>query len=101
MFAKQRQIMARALYLDNWHEKISTFYEDITLKLLHEKSYKLAGINHVDITRDVGNLAHVHFASNVFSLPLKTKEQPRGVFSEHEMYMALAVSLSYSFNDSY
>ncbi|KAL0258350.1 hypothetical protein SLS55_007526 [Diplodia seriata] len=39
----------------------------------------------------VGNLAHVHFASNMFSLPLKTKENPRGILTEHEMYMALAV----------
>lgn len=27
----------------------------------------------------------------MFSLPLKTKENPRGIFTEHEMYMALAV----------
>lgn len=39
----------------------------------------------------VGNLAHVHFAANVFSLPLKTKANPRGVFTEHELYMSLAV----------
>lgn len=39
----------------------------------------------------VGNLAHVHFAANMFSLPLKTEEHPRGVYSEHELYMVLAV----------
>ncbi|KAF2456698.1 fatty acid oxygenase PpoC [Lineolata rhizophorae] len=88
--AQQRQTMAKSLYRDTWHKEIKAFYEYITLKLLHEKSFKIAGINHVDITRDVGNLAHVHFASNVFSLPLKTAAQPRGVFTEHEMYMALA-----------
>lgn len=52
LFAKQRQTMAKSLYLDNWHEKIRVFYEHITLELLHEKSYKIAGINHVDITRE-------------------------------------------------
>lgn len=41
--------------------------------------------------RSVGNLAHVHFAANVFSLPLKSKATPRGIFTEHELYMALAV----------
>jgi len=51
-FAKQRQTMAKSLYLDNWHEKIKTFFEHITLKLLHEKSLKVAGINHVDVTRE-------------------------------------------------
>lgn len=91
LHAKQRQTMAKSLYRENWHRDIKNFYEQITLKLLHEKAFKIAGINHVDITRDVGNLAHVHFAANVFSLPLKTKEHPRGVFTEHEMYMAVAV----------
>lgn len=38
----------------------------------------------------LGNMAHTYFASSVFSLPLKTKENPKGIFTEHEMYMALA-----------
>ena len=83
--------MAASLYLDKWQRSIQEFYEYTTIRLLREKSYKLAGINHVNVTRDVGNLAHVHFASNMFALPLKTKENPRGIFTEHEMYMALAV----------
>lgn len=91
LHAKQRKTMAKSLYRENWQRDVKRFYEHITLKLLHEKSFKIAGINHVDLTRDVGNLAHVHFASSMFSLPLKTKENPRGIFTEHEMYMALAV----------
>ena len=87
----QRQVMKKALYRDNWHKEIKDFYEYITLRLLHENSCKIAGINQVDITRDVGNIAHVHFASSVFSLPLKTKEHPKGIFSEHEMYGVLAI----------
>ena len=39
----------------------------------------------------VGNLAHIHFAANMFSLPLKTEENPRGVYSEQELYMVLSV----------
>ncbi|KAF2184519.1 cytochrome P450 [Zopfia rhizophila CBS 207.26] len=91
LHAKQRQTMAKSLYRDNWQKAVKDFYEYITIRLLHEKSFKIAGINHVDITRDVGNLAHVHFASNVFSLPLKTAEWPKGIFTEHEMYMAISV----------
>ncbi|KKY16707.1 putative fatty acid oxygenase [Diplodia seriata] len=91
LHANQRKTMAKSLYRENWQRDVKTFYEHITLKLLHEKSFKIAGINHVDLTRDVGNLSHVHFASNMFSLPLKTKENPRGILTEHEMYMALAV----------
>ncbi|KAI9695134.1 MAG: hypothetical protein M1820_008902 [Bogoriella megaspora] len=97
--AQQRKTMAKSLYREKWHQQVKDFYEYITLKLLHDKSYKVAGINHVDITRDVGNLAHVHFASNVFSLPLKTKEQPHGVLTEHELYMAFAVMFCCIFFD--
>ena len=39
----------------------------------------------------MGNIAHIHFAANVFSLPLKSKEHPRGIYSEQELYMVLAV----------
>lgn len=39
----------------------------------------------------VGNIAHTHFAANVFSLPLKSAEHPRGIYTEHELYMVLSV----------
>ena len=39
----------------------------------------------------MGNLANVHFAANVFSLPLKTEDHPRGIYTEEEMYMVLAI----------
>lgn len=107
LHAKQRQTMGASLYRERWHQQIKDFYEDITLKLLREHTCKIAGFNQVDITREsvspaaiirsglmsisVGNIAHVHFAANVFSLPLKTEEHPRGVYSEQELYMVLAV----------
>ena len=47
----------------------------------------------------MGNLAHVHFAANVFSLPLKMEEHPHGVYSEQEMYMVLAVISTCIFSD--
>ena len=50
--AKQRESMSTSLYRDKWHEQIKEFFEYITLKLLTEKSCKIAGINQVDITRE-------------------------------------------------
>lgn len=50
--SNQRQLMHQALYRDNWHKEVKEFYEYITLRLLHEKSCKIAGINQVDITRE-------------------------------------------------
>lgn len=88
---KQRQTMGQLFYQDEWRKDIRKFYEQTTLRLLHEKSCRVANFNQVDLTRDVGNLAHVHFAANTFLLPLKTAQNPRGIFTEHEMRMAMCV----------
>ncbi|EXJ92751.1 prostaglandin-endoperoxide synthase 1 [Capronia epimyces CBS 606.96] len=96
---KQRETMQQLIYRDRWHEHVKHFYEAITLRLLHEKSCKIAGINQVDLTRDVGNLAHVHFASNMFALPLKSAENPKGIFSEQELWMAMSVIFTAIFFD--
>lgn len=50
--AKQREVMAKAIYRDEWHKSIKNFYEWQTAKLLKEKSCKIAGTNQVDITRE-------------------------------------------------
>lgn len=118
---KQRSDMGKLLYRDQWHEHIKQFYEETTLRLLKEKSKKVGGrkgespivssvarchianqslaINQVDFTRDVGNLAHIHFCARVFSLPLKSKEHPRGVYSEHELYLVMAAMFVFIFFD--
>ena len=64
-----------------WVQEVQSFYEDITLRLLHQNSYQVAGVNQVDIVRDVSNIAQVHFASSVFSLPLKTEQNPHGIYA--------------------
>lgn len=64
-----RRIMCPALYKPAWETEVKGFYENITLQLLQEHSYKISGTNQVDIVRDVGNLAQAHFAAEVCSLP--------------------------------
>lgn len=96
---RQRETMQQLIYRGTWHQHVKRFYEYITLRLLHEKSCKIAGTNQVDLTRDVGNLAHVHFASNMFALPLKTVENPKGIFSEQELWMAMSVIFTAIFFD--
>lgn len=49
---KQRQLMSKALYRDKWHQQVKDFYEQMTVKLLKQKSYKVAGVNQVDVTRE-------------------------------------------------
>ncbi|KAH9994375.1 linoleate diol synthase [Xylariaceae sp. FL0662B] len=91
LHAGQRKCMHDQLYKDGWHAHIKSFYSQITDQLIKEKSYKLAGQNFVDVIRDVGNIGPVHFASRIFNLPLKTKENPKGIYSEHELYTVLAL----------
>jgi linoleate 8R-lipoxygenase/9,12-octadecadienoate 8-hydroperoxide 8R-isomerase len=92
-----RDMMHKALHARNWEQEIRNFYEKVTLRLLHEKSYKVAGVNQVDVVRDIGNLASVHFAAHVFLYPLKTEENPRGVYTEREMYTILACKAPHPF----
>lgn len=83
-----------------WTQEVKSFYEDITLRLLHQNSYQIAGVSQVDIVRDVSNFAQVHFASSVFSLPLKTEQNPNGVYTESELYAVLALIFTCIFYDA-
>ncbi|KAF5864651.1 hypothetical protein ETB97_006928 [Aspergillus alliaceus] len=98
--AASRRMMGAALYRKRWENEVKAFYEDITLKLLHRHSYKIAGINQVDIVRDVANPAQVHFCATVFSLPLKTESNPRGIFTESELYKIMAIVFTSIFYDA-
>jgi hypothetical protein len=89
--ADQRKCMGALLYKDGWNQAVKSFYSMIAERLLAEKSYKIAGQTHVDLVRDVGNLAHTHFVARMFNLPLKSSENPKGIFSEQELYKALAI----------
>ncbi|OJD17342.1 hypothetical protein AJ78_02580 [Emergomyces pasteurianus Ep9510] len=95
-----RQMMGKALYHGEWEADVKKFYEEITLKLLHGNSYKIAGVNQVDIVRDVANYAQVHFAASVFSLPLKTVDNPRGIYTEAELYVVMALVFTCIFFDA-
>ncbi|THC96109.1 hypothetical protein EYZ11_004431 [Aspergillus tanneri] len=90
---------SKAFNNDQWRRNIKEFYEDVTMTLLQDRSCKLAGIRQIDVARDLGNLAPVHFASKIFSLPLKTKKNSGGVFTEHEMFTTLAVIFTSTFFD--
>ncbi|GAB1194551.1 hypothetical protein APSETT444_003797 [Aspergillus pseudonomiae] len=50
---------SKSLNNDQWRNSIKEFYEDITAKLLQEKSGNLAGIKQVDITREYVTLINI------------------------------------------
>jgi linoleate 8R-lipoxygenase/9,12-octadecadienoate 8-hydroperoxide 8R-isomerase len=96
---QSRKMIGNALYRDKWKSEVRSFYEEITLQLLQRKSYKIAGVNQVDIVRDVSNLAQIHFCAHIFSLSMKTEANPRGVFTEQELYQIMALVFTCIFYD--
>jgi len=105
-----RDMMEQALYLgkfsraapkgnEKWLLEVRKFYQDHTSMLLQRHSYKLAGTNYVDLIRDVSNIVHVHFCSEVFNLPLKTEQNPDGAFTEKQMYLVMAAVFACVFFD--
>lgn len=83
----------------DWRSSIKAFYSTIAHRLLQQKSRSIAGKAQCDVVRDLGNLAHTHFVARIFNLPLKSVENPKGVFSEQELYMALTTLFMALFHD--
>ncbi|RDA87814.1 hypothetical protein CP532_2958 [Ophiocordyceps camponoti-leonardi (nom. inval.)] len=79
----------KLLYKGDWKGPMKTFFAKTTSRLLAEKSHKIADQTYCDVVRDVGNLVHTHFVAHLLNLPIKSKENPRGVFSEQELYQFL------------
>ncbi|KAK4101146.1 heme peroxidase, partial [Parathielavia hyrcaniae] len=70
--------------------QVKAFYRKTTEQLLDRQSYVLAGHRMVDLVRDVANIAPTHFASTLFDLSLQTKENSKGIYTEHELYAVLS-----------
>ncbi|KAL7951716.1 heme peroxidase [Trichoderma barbatum] len=99
MRANDRKTLETSLYKDNWRDAVKVFYAKTAEKLLAEKSYTIMGKKHIDVVRDFGNTAHTHYAAQIFNIPLKTQENPKGVFSEQELYSALVAIFTTIFLD--
>lgn len=78
---------------------VKAFYRKVTSDLLEYNSYDLAGNKMVDIVRDVANIAPTLFASSVFNLPVRTKENSKGIYTEHELYAVLSTTAAAIFTD--
>jgi prostaglandin-endoperoxide synthase 1/linoleate 10R-lipoxygenase len=96
----KRDCMHDQLFRGDWTSHLKSFYSQTTDRLIEEKSYKLVGTNFIDIVRDVGHAAPVHFAARTFGLPLKTKDNPKGIYTEQELYAVLALIFVCIFYDT-
>lgn len=75
------------------------FYRKVTEELLSGQSYELGGHRMVDLVRDVANIAPVHFVSALFDLPVKSKANPKGIYTDHELYAVLSTIASAVFTN--
>ncbi|KAJ7704765.1 heme peroxidase [Mycena rosella] len=65
------------------------WYRDSATQLIKERSWKYDGVsgNYVDIVKSVINTTSVHWAADrLCGLPLKTKDNPNGLYTEQEVY---------------
>ncbi|KAK6332263.1 hypothetical protein TWF696_002984 [Orbilia brochopaga] len=100
MNTDQRADMHHAIYApSNWQRQVFEFYEHKTTELLKKHAYSIGGSQMVDAVRDVINIVPTHFAANLFCLPLKTEDNPRGVYTEQELYTILSVMFTFVFFD--
>ncbi|KAJ4369231.1 hypothetical protein N0V83_006316 [Neocucurbitaria cava] len=97
--AASRAMVSKALYISDWDKQVRSYYTSKTRSLLASKSAKIADFHQVDIIRDIGNLAHVHFCAELFMLPLKTEASPRGIFTEAELYLIMSSVFALIFFD--
>ncbi|RHZ50671.1 peroxidase/cytochrome P450 family protein [Aspergillus thermomutatus] len=99
--AEQRRFVNECLYEPKTIlQEVRKLYESITLDLLRDKSLKLGDCYHVDIVRDVGNLAHAYFCSQFFSIPLKDLNSPSpDAYTPGELSDSLALLFGYVFLD--
>jgi hypothetical protein len=64
LHAGQRKCLHTQLYRGDWHAQVKLFYSKLMDSLMEEKKFKLAGTTFVDVIRDVGNVAPVHFIAS-------------------------------------
>ncbi|KAF8879290.1 heme peroxidase [Infundibulicybe gibba] len=73
-------------------DEYRAWYRDSVTQKIQERSWRHDGVpgNYVDIVSDVINATSVHWAADrMCGLPLKTKSNPTGLYTEQEIYEIL------------
>ncbi|KAJ3453403.1 hypothetical protein MRS44_017650 [Fusarium solani] len=98
--AEQRQFVKQCLYSpEKGLEEVRQFYESITATLLRQHGRKIGESYQVDIVRDIGNLAHAHFVSRFFDIPLQEDGAASDSYTARALSDTLADLFGYVFLD--
>ncbi|KAH8800451.1 heme peroxidase family protein [Xylogone sp. PMI_703] len=98
--SEQRDFVKQCLYSpEDSLEEVRQFYESITAKLFRQHSRKIGESYQVDIVRDIGNLAHAHFVSRFFEIPLQENGGEPDSYTAASLSDVLANLFGYVFLD--
>ncbi|RKK92075.1 Psi-producing oxygenase A [Fusarium oxysporum] len=97
---EQRGFVKQCLYSpESGFEEVRHFYESITAELFRQHSRKVGESYQVDIVRDIGNLAHAHFTSQFFGIPLQEYGAGSDSYTVRALSDVLANLFGYVFLD--
>ncbi|SCO78474.1 related to Psi-producing oxygenase A [Fusarium oxysporum] len=97
---EQRGFVKQCLYSpEGGLEEVRHFYESITAELFRQHSRKVGESYQVDIVRDIGNLAHAHFTSQFFGIPLQEYGAGSDSYTARALSDVLANLFGYVFLD--
>ncbi|KPM39214.1 Psi-producing oxygenase A [Neonectria ditissima] len=98
--ARQRVEVQRCLYSPkDGLEEVRRFYQDITTKLLQQRSRKIGDTYQVDVVKDIGNAAHAAFVGEFFGIPMKSNGGGPESYTEKSLADALGHLFGYVFLD--
>ncbi|KAL5117193.1 hypothetical protein ACEQ8H_004881 [Pleosporales sp. CAS-2024a] len=97
---ERSNILHKVFFEEDFEKNTNDFFSTTVRNLIKKNSLKGAkGRMSIDVVRDVTNIAPILWLADRFALPLKTKEQPRGILSVYEAFTAYLVLFMYqSFN---
>ncbi|KAK2923217.1 hem peroxidase, animal-type [Fusarium oxysporum f. sp. vasinfectum] len=97
---EQRGFVKQCLYSpESGLEEVRHFYESITAELFRQHSRKVGEFYQVDIVKDIGNLAHAHFTSQFFGIPLQEYGAGSDSYTARALSDVLANLFGYVFLD--
>ncbi|KAH8920687.1 heme peroxidase [Atractiella rhizophila] len=96
---RERMYMDKVVFPPGYEKNIKEHYAHATQTRIEKASFGLSGnkTRVVDVVRDVTNVTNAMWIAHTFGIPVKTDENPLGLFTAQELYRMLAAMFIYVF----
>lgn len=93
-------LLHKIFFEDGFEKHVTKFFRENVVKLIKKSSLKYPGTRRsLDVVRDVCNVTPMLWLAERFAIPLKTREQPRGLVTVPQLFDIYLVLFIYqSFN---